>query len=79
MNGKTLCAVALALFLPGGGAPADDAEWPSHHHDAGGTRFSPLKQITPGNVATLQPAWTVDTGATNIQVTPSASPLGWQL
>src|SRR6185436_9864596 len=38
--------------------------------DAAGRRFSPLKQITPANVAQLQPAWTFDTGATGIQVTP---------
>jgi quinoprotein glucose dehydrogenase len=36
----------------------------------GGQRFSPLKQITPSNVARLQTAWTFDTGATGIQVTP---------
>jgi quinoprotein glucose dehydrogenase len=34
------------------------SDWPTYHHDAGGSRFSPLKQITPANVATLQPAWT---------------------
>ena len=45
-------------------------DWRSHDYDAGGTRFSPLKQITPANVAKLRPAWTFDTGATGIQVTP---------
>jgi glucose dehydrogenase len=49
---------------------ADGNDWPSHDHDAGGQRFSPLKQITPSNVARLQAAWTFDTGATGIQVTP---------
>src|SRR6478609_2544711 len=47
-------------------------DWPSHDHDAGGQRYSPLKQITPANVAKLQTAWTFDTGATGIQVTPLA-------
>jgi quinoprotein glucose dehydrogenase len=32
-------------------------EWPTYGHDAGGMRFSPLKQITPANVARLKPAW----------------------
>ena len=58
-----LCAAAAALA-------ADTNDWPSHDHDAGGQRFSPLKQITPANVSTLQPAWTFDTGARGIQVTP---------
>src|SRR5258708_30177624 len=31
-------------------------------HDAGARRFSPLKQITPGNVGHLQRAWTFHTG-----------------
>jgi quinoprotein glucose dehydrogenase len=36
----------------------DAKEWPTYGHDAGGMRFSPLTQITPANVANLQPAWT---------------------
>jgi glucose dehydrogenase len=40
-------AVALA---------ADVNDWPSHDHDAGGQRFSPLKQITSANAARLQPS-----------------------
>ena len=35
----------------------DPKEWPSHLHDPGGTRFSPLTQITPDNVAGLKVAW----------------------
>ena len=61
----TVAACGLAAALA-----ADDNDWPSHDRDAGGQRFSPLKQITPANVARLQPAWTFDTGATGIQVTP---------
>src|SRR5882672_6927864 len=49
---------------------ADVNDWPSHDHDAGGQRFSPLKQITPANVARLQRAWTFDTGVPGLQVTP---------
>ena len=41
---------------PGGG------DWPVYGRDAGGTRFSPLAQITPANVTQLQVAWTYHTG-----------------
>ncbi|MGH9372896.1 MAG: PQQ-binding-like beta-propeller repeat protein, partial [Vicinamibacterales bacterium] len=47
-----------------------DGEWRSHGRDPGAQRFSPLTQITPENVATLQQAWTFDTGSSNLQVTP---------
>src|SRR5213593_1811419 len=66
----TFAAAALCSTLVAALIAADVNDWPSHDHDAGGQRFSPLKQITPANVATLQPAWTFDTGATGIQVTP---------
>ena len=33
------------------------ADWPMFNRDLAGTRFSPLKQITPKNVATLKLAW----------------------
>ena len=39
-------------------ASQPSTEWPSHLHDAGGTRFSPLTQITPANVTQLKVAWT---------------------
>jgi glucose dehydrogenase len=56
-------AVAAAIIVPQLLA-AEVNDWPSHDHDAGAQRFSPLKQITPSNVARLQTAWTFDTGAT---------------
>jgi quinoprotein glucose dehydrogenase len=37
-------------------------DWPMYGHDPGAARFSPLKQIHPGNVARLQRAWTFHTG-----------------
>ena len=37
-------------------SPAGD--WPTYNRDPGGTRFSPLTDITPANVATLDVAWT---------------------
>src|SRR5690606_6309882 len=41
-------------------APAETAskEWPTYGHDRGGMRFSPVDQITPANVGTLEVAWT---------------------
>src|SRR5579883_160233 len=33
-------------------------EWRTYGHDYGDSRFSPLDQITPANVASLKPAWT---------------------
>jgi quinoprotein glucose dehydrogenase len=34
------------------------AEWPEYGNDKGGTRYSPLTQITPANVGALKVAWT---------------------
>lgn len=49
---------AKAARLPDGGYPADPAkEWSTYGHDSASTRFSPLKQITPENVANLKVAW----------------------
>jgi glucose dehydrogenase len=45
-------------------------DWPVYGRDPGGQRFSPLTDITPDNVHRLTRAWTFDTGATGLQVTP---------
>jgi quinoprotein glucose dehydrogenase len=42
---------------------APDAGWPNYGNDAGGTRYSPARQIDRGNVAQLRVAWTYRTGA----------------
>ncbi|WMJ69698.1 membrane-bound PQQ-dependent dehydrogenase, glucose/quinate/shikimate family [Stenotrophomonas sp. 24(2023)] len=45
--------------------PADqpaDSDWTAWGRSNAATRYSPLKQITPANVATLQPAWQFRTG-----------------
>jgi quinoprotein glucose dehydrogenase len=67
--GAAAAAAALALKLPegpnkkvdaipGSGHPADPAkEWRTYGHDAGAMRFSPLRQVTPENVAKLKVAW----------------------
>jgi quinoprotein glucose dehydrogenase len=42
---------------------AADHDWPAYGRDAGGTRYSPLTQITRENVAKLKPVWEYHTGA----------------
>jgi glucose dehydrogenase len=37
-------------------------DWPAFGNDPGGTKFSPLTQVTPANVTKLAVAWTYDTG-----------------
>ena len=54
----TLIVLLLAAGLAQG---ADD--WSAYGRDAGGTRYSPLKQIHKGNVASLKVAWTYHTHA----------------
>ena len=41
---------------------ATDGDWIAYGNDRGGSRFSPLAQITPANVGGLQPVWTYHTG-----------------
>lgn len=42
-----------------------DVDWTAYGRDAGGTRYSPLAQITNQNVTQLKPAWEYHTGALN--------------
>lgn len=48
-----------SLAVLSGSGPND---WPGFGNDPGGTKFSTLTQITPGNVTRLAVAWTYDTG-----------------
>ena len=50
-----LISCQLAILAIGSVASAQD--WRSYGGDPGGTRSSPLTQITPQNVAQLKPAW----------------------
>src|SRR5262245_48384210 len=38
-------------------APPAGSDWPTYRHDEAGTGYSPLRQITAANVATLTRAW----------------------
>ncbi|MEO7652230.1 MAG: PQQ-binding-like beta-propeller repeat protein, partial [Bryobacteraceae bacterium] len=51
----------LAVACPLGAQPAAE-EWRAYGHDAGGNRYSPLKQINRENVAKLKRAWTFSIG-----------------
>src|SRR5207247_7457743 len=65
--------IALILGIVGPQLLAGDVnDWPSHDHDAGGQRFSPLKQVTPANAGKLTLAWTFDTRVSGLQTTPLA-------
>ena len=56
-------------------APGD---WPNYTRDLAGTKYSPLDQLTPGNVTKLLPAWTFSPkiDPTTPPVTPAATPVG---
>src|SRR2546421_3696917 len=51
-----LWILTLALLLQRTSTPQSD--WPMFGLDSSGSRFSPLKQITPENVKNLKRAWT---------------------
>ena len=57
-------------------AQLTSGDWPHYGNDQGGTRFSPLEQITPQNVGRLEVAWEADVGPVDpnvpsaLQVTP---------
>lgn len=59
-----------AVQAPAAEGARPSGDWPLYGRDAGAQRFSPLTQITPQNVHTLTRAWTFDTGARAMQVTP---------
>ena len=67
--GLLLSASLLAISAPSAAATGD---WQAYGGDAANTRYSPLKQITPANVANLKPAWSWDSGepGATYQATP---------
>lgn len=68
---RAAIVLPLVSALAALSTPADkDGDWPALGRDSGAQRFSPLTQITTENVATLQRAWTFDTGSSDLQVTP---------
>lgn len=74
---RTLGPVAAVLGLviacgPAGDRPTTsaeatpDADWPVYGRDQAGTKFSPLTSIDRSNVASLEVAWSWDTGESPI-------------
>ena len=65
MRPALVCALAILAACsqpspqPHGGPIA---EWPHYGNDGGGSRFSPLDEVTPENVERLEIAWTYHTG-----------------
>jgi quinoprotein glucose dehydrogenase len=55
--------ITLAAVLMVPVALAADATWSTYGGDAGGTRYSPLRQVARTNVAKLRVAWSYHTGA----------------
>ena len=53
-----ICALLAGALMLAPDLAAALEEWPTYGHDYGDTRFSPLAQITPVNVAGLKPVWT---------------------
>ncbi len=82
--GRGLGVAFVFLTFGCGAVPRDDtgpvAEWPAYGGDAAGTRYSPLTQLTPDNVAALEVAWihrsgdvldgSSSLGKSSLQVTP---------
>ncbi len=59
-------AAGAVVFLSGLAGAQSPGEWTAYGHDALGSRFSPLAQITRENVAQLKVAWTYRTGDANV-------------
>jgi quinoprotein glucose dehydrogenase len=63
---RSLVCAAAALAACGGPSeapsPGPVAGWPVYGADLGGSRHSPLTQITPKNVGSLEVAWTYHSG-----------------
>jgi quinohemoprotein ethanol dehydrogenase len=76
-----LCAAAGAVLVPGTALAGDDhdgggaGDWRYYGNDLANTRYSPLDQITPGNVGRLQPAWVFHTGVLDPEASLEVSPI----
>ena len=65
-----LLAACVGVWAAHSAAPVVETDWRAFGRDPGAQRFSPLTQINTRNVATLEQAWTFDTGSHDLQVTP---------
>jgi len=66
MRAGALAGVALVAAASQAAAQQPASDWRTYGRDAGGSRYSPLTQITRANVTALEPAWTFHTGEVNV-------------
>jgi quinoprotein glucose dehydrogenase len=59
---QAIFGLVLALFTGAISAPDSGGNWPVYGGDAGGSKYSALKRIDRGNVATLVEAWRFSPG-----------------
>ena len=64
------CAASLvaALVAPAAAQTSPPSDWPAYGRDPGGSRYSPLTEIAPDNVGSLEVAWTFNTGEAGVRV-----------
>ena len=71
MKNTQLVLLTFTAFLLAQAQPvAGPNDWPMYGREPNGGRHSPLKQITPANVAGLKRAWTFHAGGTANEATP---------
>jgi glucose dehydrogenase len=71
-----MCSLRFLIFafaLPLAAQPPA-GDWPYYARDAAGTKYSPLSEITPHNVARLTPAWTFSLKAEAVKADSKADP-----
>lgn len=61
-------ALAACIAAPLAGQIPPPSDWPAYGRDPGGSRYSPLAEITPENVSRLTVAWTFNTGEASVAV-----------
>lgn len=62
MSGRPLLAQDAPHRDRASAPQASESDWPNYGRDPGGTRYSPLTQISRANVAQLRVAWRFSTG-----------------
>jgi len=73
LRGLGAMSLGVLLGLVGACSTQRPADWPTYQHDPGGSRYSPLAQITRGNVSKLGVAWTYHMRPASLGETSAAS------
>jgi PQQ-dependent dehydrogenase (methanol/ethanol family) len=61
-GGLVLAVLCSLVTVPLHAATPPGSDWPMPAHDFASTRYSPVDEITPGNIGTLKVAFTFSTG-----------------